>query len=140
VLVFCYFDPAGGRYLLCSWPAEDCDPEAVDDAKEGPDLDEADEDEAPLQEVRYLRVRNESGGDLRVFARIGDGPTWNWDFAPGEAAYLAVDGERLAAAEVYLWAVAEGKRWPTYEQDPLALVREPYRAEAVATFTYTFNP
>jgi hypothetical protein len=96
--------------------------------------------EAPVQYVRYLRVRNNSGGDLRVYARVGDDTVKVWNFAEGQTAYLAIGGSRLTASEVYLWATSEGKRWSANESEALTLVSSPYRSAGIGTFDYTFNP
>jgi hypothetical protein len=95
---------------------------------------------APWQTVRYLQIDNQSGETLTIYVKLDtDGPTYSWTFAPGFRAYLAIDNEKIAAAEVFIWATGGGKQW-TSGQNGLTLVSEPYRSSNIGTFTYTFNP
>ena len=97
-------------------------------------------EELPWQEVRYLRVSNQSGVDLTVYVRTSDGVTWRWNIAADALTYLAIDGERLTAREVFLWAGAGGRSWNQYREQPLVLVPTAYQSAGIATFTFTFNP
>jgi hypothetical protein len=93
----------------------------------------------PVQEVRYLRVVNDTDAELTVWATFGE-DTHTWTFEPGETAYLEVDGERLSAAQVFIWGKADsGARWGKYKNNALVLVPRPYRAETIGTFTFTFR-
>jgi hypothetical protein len=96
--------------------------------------------EAPLQEVRYLRVVNRTGQDLTVYVQTDeDQEPLAWSLVPDGAGYLKVDGERLAAARVWIWAESESAAWADYRDEALTLVEEPYRAADIDTFTYTFE-
>lgn len=104
-------------------------------------IDSSSAEEDTMQTVRYLRVRNESGEALKVFVQLEQGgKTFNWNFAPGAAGYLAINGERIASDRVYLWAQSGSKRWTSVQTSGLTLVSQPYQAEEIGTFTYTFNP
>ena len=96
--------------------------------------------EAPWQRVRYLRVSNQTGADLTVYVRTGDGVTRTWSFAADAVAYLAIDGEWLTASEVFIWAGSGSRSWNGYQAQPLVMVAEPYQSTAIGTFTFTFNP
>jgi hypothetical protein len=94
----------------------------------------------PWQTVRYLRVSNQSGVTLTIFVQLTqDGPTHNWTVEPGVTTYLAIDGQKIAAAQVFIWAQSGDRSW-TSARDGLTLVSEAYQAHDVAAFTYTFNP
>jgi hypothetical protein len=92
----------------------------------------------PLQEVRYLRVSNQTGQAIRVYVKE-DGETRSWDFAAGQTAYLEIEGEEVAASEVLLWATSDDKSWMDYRDSPLVLVSEPYPCYNIATYTHTFR-
>ena len=99
-------------------------------------------EEETMQNVRYLRVRNETGEALRVFVKLEQGgKTFSWNFAPGANAYLAINGEKLATDRVYIWGQSGQKRWAgPHQTSGLTLVSQPYASEEIGTFTYTFNP
>ena len=102
--------------------------------------DDGDFDDDDYQDVRYLRISNQTGQDLTVYVRPEeDGPTYRWQFEPGETAYLTVDGEKLEAAEAMVWGKSSSQVWNQFKDDPLVLVSEPYRADAVGTHTLTFR-
>jgi hypothetical protein len=92
------------------------------------------------QPVRYVVVSNQTGTFLTVFARVGDSPTWSWRFAPGEAATLIVDGQRLATSEAYLWATSGRRSWIAYRDEPLVVVPTPYLSRFIDSYTHTFYP
>jgi hypothetical protein len=96
--------------------------------------------EASWQQVRYLRVSNQSGDALTVYVRTGDGETRRWNFAADAVAYLALDNEWLTASEVFIWGRSGSRSWNGYQAQPLVMVAEPYQATAIETYTYTFNP
>jgi hypothetical protein len=93
---------------------------------------------APYQNVRYLRVVNNTGENLTVHVRGGDGRTRSWNIPADQKGYLAVDNVRIAESQVGIWAEAPGKVW-TGHKDGLTLVAAPYRASGIGTFIYTFN-
>lgn len=85
-------------------------------------------------------MSNQTGRALTIFAQLTqDGPTYQWDVQPGVTTFLSINGERIAAAEVFLWAQSGDSNW-TAARDGLALVSAPYQAYDVGVFTYTFNP
>jgi hypothetical protein len=94
----------------------------------------------PVQRVKYLRVANRTGQDLRVYVRAGDdeGPSVR-HLPAGGASYVMVDGRRLAASEIRVWAKSDTSAWAEHKHVPLALVPEPYRAAEVATYTHVFE-
>ena len=94
----------------------------------------------PWQGVRYVRVSNQTGLPLTVYARIGDSSVWSWYFAPGATGYLFADGDRLATSEVYLWATSGGRMWPAFRDQPLVVVPTPYLSRYIDSYTYTFYP
>jgi hypothetical protein len=97
-------------------------------------------DALPWQTVRYLRVSNQSGVTLTIFGQLAkDGPTYNWTVNPDVTTFLAIDGQKIAEAQVYLWARSGDKNWMS-ARDGLTLVNEAYQANDVGVFTYTFNP
>jgi hypothetical protein len=98
------------------------------------------ESAAPVRRVKYLRVANRTGQDLRVYVRAGDdeGPSVRY-LPAGAASYITVDGRRLAASEVRVWAKSDTSAWTDYKEEPLTLVPEPYRAAEVATYTHVFE-
>jgi hypothetical protein len=98
--------------------------------------------EDTMQNVRFLRVRNETGDALKVFVQLEQGgKTFSWNFAPGANAYLAINGEKIASDRVYIWGQAGQKRWAgPHRTEGLTLVSQPYASEEIGTFTYTFNP
>jgi len=94
----------------------------------------------PWQTVRYLRVSNQSEVTLTVSGQLTqDGPTYTWTVEPGVTTFLAIDGEKIAAAQVFLWARSGNRSWMS-ARDGLTLVSEPYQANNIGVFTYTFNP
>jgi hypothetical protein len=95
--------------------------------------------EAPLHDVRHLVIANRTGQHLKVFVKIDEARCYRWDFAPDQVACLAVGGEPLTLSQVFLWAESDASRWDEYRDRPLVLVPAPYRAEAVRSFTFTFN-
>jgi hypothetical protein len=97
-------------------------------------------EEAPWQQVRYLRVSNQTGEALTVYVRPADGVTRTWSFAADAVAYLAIDGEWLTASEVFIWAGSGTRRWNEYQAQPLVMVAEAYQSTAIGTYTFTFNP
>jgi hypothetical protein len=118
-------------------------PPVSDAAQAGTDAgaDSVGEEAAPpVLRVRYLRVVNRTGQDLRVYVQAGDddGPSVR-HLPAGTASYVTVDGRRLAASEVRVWAKSDTSAWTDYKQVPLTLVPEPYRAAEVATYTHVFE-
>ena len=96
--------------------------------------------ESPWQNVRYLRVNNQSGVTLNVFVQLTpDSPAYTWTIEPGAMTFLAIDGERIAAAQVCLWAQSGDRNWSS-NRNGLTLVSDPYQSDEVGVFTYTFNP
>jgi hypothetical protein len=122
-------------------PAEEpeAETEEAPEADQAPAPEQAPAQEAPLHEVRYLVIANRTGQSLRVFVKLDEARSYRWDFAPGQVASLAVGSERLAASQAFVWAEAGPNRWEEYKNRPLVLVQAPYRAEAIGTFTFTFN-
>jgi hypothetical protein len=101
----------------------------------------ADGSTAATQSVRYLRVSNETGEALTVHVRLSpDDEPWSWSLEAGQTAYLAVDGQRLAVAQAYIWAESETRAWTTYKAEPMVAVSEPYASEEVGTHTHRFQP
>jgi hypothetical protein len=95
----------------------------------------------PWQTVRYLRVANRTGQDLTVYVQTPDDEEpLAWQLAPDQTADLGVDGERLAAAQVWIWAESESAAWTDYQDEPLTLVEEAYRSPRIGTYTYAFDP
>ena len=93
-----------------------------------------------MQRVKYLRVATRTGQDLRVYVQAGDddGPSVR-HLPAGTASYVTVDGRRLAASEVRVWAKSDTSAWNEHKYVPLTLVPEPYRAAEVATYTHVFE-
>jgi hypothetical protein len=96
-------------------------------------------DEAPVQTVRYLRINNQTGEELKIWVKGSDGETRVWTFAPEKISYLAVDEERIAESEVLIWASSETKVWNSRKVDALELVPQPYRAHQIGTYNYNFR-
>jgi hypothetical protein len=97
--------------------------------------------EAPLQTARYLRVVNRTGQTIKVFVKLGTDDTASMrELAPGAVAELTNRGAPLVASQVFLWAEGDGYRFLDYRNSPLVLVSAPYRAAAIDTCTFTFNP
>jgi hypothetical protein len=94
----------------------------------------------PVQRVKYLRVANRTGQDLRVYVQAGDdeGPSVRY-LPAGRAGYVTVAGERLTASEVRVWAKSDTSAWTDYKEEPLTLVPAPYRATEIATYTHVFE-
>ena len=72
--------------------------------------------------------------------RAGDdeGPSVRY-LPAGRASYVTVDGARLAASEVRVWAKSDTSAWTDYKEEPLTLVSAPYRAAEIATYTHVFE-
>jgi hypothetical protein len=104
------------------------------------DADEGEEDTSEELTVRYVRVVNKTGKELKVYVRLdpSDEP-WSWRFAAGKTGYLKVDGKKLAAGAIYLWAEAGSTRWGRHRTKALNLVPKPYRADDAETYTHTFE-
>jgi hypothetical protein len=101
---------------------------------------EADDDEAPLQTKRYLHVRNRTGETLTVRLKLpGREGTWKWEFEPGEESDLSIDGERLTAKKVFIWAETATNQWDGNKKQALVVVAQPYRAETIETVTTDFE-
>jgi hypothetical protein len=98
--------------------------------------------EVSEQAVRYLCVANRSGQDLTVYVKVNeDDQPWIWSIPDGRTAYLAAEGERLAASAVYIWAESgSGTKWTKNKDDVRNLVPAPCQANEVRTFACTFNP
>ncbi len=95
---------------------------------------------AATQNVRYIRVSNQTGEPLRVYVRLPeDGQVRLWNFAEGQVAYLAVDNQRIVAGSAFIWAESDTRRWTRYQEESLAIVAAPYRSDAVGTHTHTFR-
>jgi hypothetical protein len=95
---------------------------------------------APWQTVRYLKVRNETGEELRVSVQTPeDQEPRVWTFNPGEAAYLAAGGQRLTASQVWIWAESGSRAWRQYQEEALTVVDEPYQSDGLGTHTHTFQ-
>jgi hypothetical protein len=125
----------GGGDVVANVP-----PPASDATQAGGSVSAGEEAAPPVRRVRYLRVVNRTGQDLRVYVRAGDdeGPSVRY-LPAGTASYITVDGARLAASEVRVWAKSDTSAWTDYKQVPLTLVAEPYRAAEVATYTHVFE-
>ena len=128
----------GGGDVVANVP-----PPAGDATQAGTDAgaDSVGEEAAPpRQRVKYLRVANRTGQDLRVYVRAGDdeGPSVRY-LPAGTASYITVDGRRLAASEVRVWAKSDTSAWTDYKEEPLTLVSAPYRAAEIATYTHVFE-
>ena len=94
----------------------------------------------PLQTTRYLRIVNNTSETITVYLRMPDGPrTQSRRLAAGEAIDLTANDERVALAEVYVWAKSETKAWNSHKDEVLTLVRSPYRSNNIGTFTYNFR-
>jgi hypothetical protein len=103
-----------------------------------------------VQGVRYLRVKNESGHKLRVFvtfnaANAGEEEAWQgkplvYEFEAGEEALLSSEDGAFAGSTVRIWAESGELRWDGYKERDLVLVTQPYAADDIGTFTFTFNP
>jgi hypothetical protein len=70
---------------------------------------------------------------------MGDEGPRTWHLSSDQAGYLAIDGERLAANSVFIWAESASSQWPQYKEEALVLVPEPYQADDIDTFFFTFN-
>jgi hypothetical protein len=107
------------------------------------------------QGTRYLLVKNESGGKLRVFIQFcvsnaGEEHSWMqtedetgvlvYEFDAGESARISGKDGAIAASKVRIWAEADGKVWNEFKEKDLVLAAKPYRADAIEIFTFTFNP
>jgi hypothetical protein len=95
----------------------------------------------PQWRVKYVRVVNNTGAPLTVFARTNatDKPR-DWTFKPGEEGVLSVGDAPLALASLYIWAKAGDQEWGEYKDSPLELVSEPYEADDIDTYTFPFPP
>jgi hypothetical protein len=128
----------GGGDVVANVP-----PPASDATQAGTDAgaDSGGEESAPpVRRVKYLRVANRTGQELRVYVRAGDdeGPSVR-HLPAGTASYVTVDGRRLAASEVRVWAKSDTSAWTEHKHVTLTLVAEPYRAAEVATYTHVFE-
>jgi hypothetical protein len=107
----------------------------------GDSADAADDTDvpAPTWSVKYVRVVNRTGDPLTVYARTSPGdPARSWTYAPGEEGLLAVNKRPLACAAVSLWAEAGEQKWTKYRDEACQLVPEPYEADDIDTYTFTF--
>jgi hypothetical protein len=103
-----------------------------------------------VQGVRYLRIQNESGRKLQVYvsfclSNAGEDEEWQakprvYEFADGETGMLSGPEGYFAASKVRIWAESGERRWNGYKDQDLALVTQPYEADDIGTFTFTFNP
>jgi hypothetical protein len=123
---------------------------------------EADE-EAAVQNQRYLRVKNDTGKKLTVWVQYRtqtDGDEFAWvpndpaksdaavgfEIDAGEEVDLEHQGARVAASRVRIWAESkDGAAWDRYQNDDLWLVPETdatgsqtYQAAEQETYTFTF--
>jgi hypothetical protein len=118
---------------------------------------------APVQTRRILRVKNDTGGRLRVFVQyhtLNDQNQWAWYpvdpgqapkgvsciFDPGEETTIEHSSFVINADRVRIWAVAEqGEQWTDYQDADLWLVPEvedgkhQYRADQMEAHTFTFS-
>jgi hypothetical protein len=131
-------------------PAPEPEPSAPAPAPEAPAPTPAPETEAPpteaapeatSQTVRYLRVSNQTGEALRVHVQMpGEDRVTFWDLQAGQTAYLAVDGVRVTASEVFIWAQSATKAWNQNKTTPLPLGTFPYQLDHIGTHTHVFRP
>jgi hypothetical protein len=92
------------------------------------------------QTVRYLVVNNQTGQQLRVYVqRPEEDQPKCWTFEPGEKDVLLVDGQRLAASQVWIWAESKTGSWTKYKEEALVMVPEPYQADEIGTWTHIFQ-
>jgi hypothetical protein len=93
-----------------------------------------------LLAVKFLRLENRTAASLTAYVLLPDEEEAHaFTLAPGEYAYVSVDDEPVALAQAWLWAEAASGSWTKYKDDALVLVEAPYRADEVATYTYSFK-
>jgi hypothetical protein len=134
---------------------------AAEDGQEDPPA----QDGAPVQDRRYLKVKNGTRERLKVYVQyraLTSRDEWKWypvepeqaDKAiayvlePGEETYLDDDDFRINASRVRIWAVsASGDRWDEYKNEDLWLVPETtadgnhcYEADEIETYIVPFTP
>jgi hypothetical protein len=103
-----------------------------------------------VQGVRYLQIKNETGRKLKVYvsfcvSNAGDEEDWEakprvFEFEEGETSVLANENGNFAGSKVRIWAESDKFRWNGYKDRDLVLVAQPYEADDVGMFTFTFNP
>lgn len=111
---------------------------------------------APLRQVCTLRVVNNTGEPLRVYLQYETlvNGRWTWlpadpknpaltySWGPGDDFFVAVEGARINARRVRIWAQGKnsGKRWVDYQNRDLWLPPEGgYRLRQVLPQTYEFR-
>ncbi|MFO0842959.1 MAG: hypothetical protein U0797_11270 [Gemmataceae bacterium] len=93
-----------------------------------------------LQTRKQLRIANATGFPLTVFLRVtGDSTVYRFDVPIGGVGHLRVNGVRVLASEVNLWAEGGGRIWTKFRYTPLVMVSAPYVALTPKTFTFTFH-
>ncbi len=120
-----------------------------------------DRDDIAFQNLRYLKVKNDSTSTLTVFYQyrtLVDGAfKWlpeapkegaealSFEIKAGEEIQVKVGDDPLAASRMRLWATSETEKWLTYKTRDLWLVPEKneegdhvYAAESPETFTFNF--
>jgi hypothetical protein len=112
----------------------------------------------PWQTKKYLRVKNNTGAELRVslvyLADDGAGNSaWmpaankeganepvSYVFKPGEESLLAVpNAGNILTNRVRIWATSDTKKWLQHQKEDLVLVNEAYRAESPTTHPFVFG-
>jgi hypothetical protein len=93
-------------------------------------------------EVRHLRVVNRTQERLVVYVQaVGAEQPQRFTFEAGESAVLySGEASKLATSQVWIWAESgSGSRFEKYKDNGLVLVEQPYTAEDIETFTFTFG-
>jgi hypothetical protein len=117
-----------------------------------------------IQVVRYLYLKNQTGGKLTVYLQYRtqtDQGAWQWfpadpaqsteiltyELEPDQETYLQDNEWTINASWIRIWAVSEtGEHWSEYKDKDLWLVPEVdqaghhyYLAPAIETYSHTFG-
>jgi hypothetical protein len=138
------------------------DPAAGNDPAVGPGAANSDPAAEPkAQFKRFLKVKNDSGENLKVFVQFvvktedGDGvwvpgmpgteQAFSFDLANGEEQFVEFNGKKVASPVVRIWGVSAKGQFLQYRDSDLWLVPETdqmgqhvYLSNDVRTFTFAF--